>query len=115
MIKTEFSDDVVICSFDQINKLNAVNAEEIKAEIGRYFEKPHTKLILDLGNISFIDSSGFGILLSIMKKAKNNSGSFGICCVKPDVMALFRLLQLHNVFSIFNSTEECKKSFGSKV
>jgi anti-sigma B factor antagonist len=112
MIKSEFSDDVVICSFDQINKLNAVNAEEIKAELGRYFENPHTKLILDLGNISFIDSSGFGILLSVMKKAKNTSGSLAICCIKPEVMTLFRLLQLHNVFNLCNSIEECKKSFG---
>lgn len=112
MIKSEFSDDVVICSFDQINKLNAVNAEEIKAELVRYFENPHTKLILDLGNIGFIDSSGFGILLSVMKKAKNNSGSLKICCIKPDVMTLFRLLQLHNVFHLCNSIEECKKSFG---
>jgi anti-sigma B factor antagonist len=111
MIKSEFSDDVIICSFDQINKLNAVNAEEIKTEIGSYFEKPGTKLVLDLSNIGFIDSSGFGILLSVMKKAKNNSGAFCICCIKPDVMSLFKLLQLHNVFQLYDSVEECKKGF----
>jgi anti-sigma B factor antagonist len=112
MIKSEFSEDVVICSFDQINKLNAVNAEEIKAELGSFFDKPGTKLILDLKDIGFIDSSGFGILLSVMKKSKQTSGQFCLCGVQRDVMALFKLLQLHNVFNLYGTVEECRRSLG---
>jgi anti-sigma B factor antagonist len=108
MVKTEISDGFTICSFDQTSKLNAVNSEEVKAEINRHFEKSGTKLILDLGNIDFIDSSGFGVLLSVMKNAKNNSGTFAICCIKPNVMALFKLLQLHNVFHLQDTVEEAK-------
>ncbi len=111
MVKSELSDDVIICSFDQSNKLNAVNSEEVKTEIGKHFDTSGTKLILDLGNIEFIDSSGFGVLLSVMKKAKNNSGTLRICCIKPEVMSLFKLLQLHNVFHLCNTTEECRNSF----
>ncbi len=110
MVKSEVSDGVIICSFDQTTKLNAVNSEEVKEEINRFFNDPGTKLILDLGNINFIDSSGFGVLLSVMKKAGKNSGEFRICCITPNVMELFRLLQLHTIFHLCDTREECMKS-----
>ncbi len=110
MVKSEKSDGYTICTFDQTTKLNAVNSEEVKAEINRHFNNPGTKLILDLGNIDFIDSSGFGVLLSVMKNAKNNSGTFVICCIKPNVLALFKLLQLHNIFHLHDNLEEAKQS-----
>ncbi len=109
MVKSEFSDGVIICSFDQPGKLNAINSEEAKSEIGRHFDDPGARLILDLKNINFIDSSGFGALLSIMKRARNNNGTLFICNIKPDVMVLFKLLQLHQVFNLGESVEECKK------
>ncbi len=111
MVKSEFSDGVIICSFDKTNKLNAVNSEEVKTEVGRHFDNPGAKVIMNLGNIGFIDSSGFGALLSVLKKARGNSGSLCLCCITPDVMSLFRLLQLHNIFKMCESEEECTKSF----
>lgn len=110
MVKSDISDGFTICSFDKTTKLNAVNSDEVKEEINRHFENPGTKLILDLGNIDFIDSSGFGVLLSVMKNAKNNSGIFIICCIKPNVLALFKLLQLHNIFRLYDTLEEAKKA-----
>lgn len=106
MLKSETSDDIIVCSFDQNQKLNAINAEQVKKEVGKYYETPGTKLVLDMENIAFIDSSGFGALLSIMKKAKKNEGIFRLCNLTPDVMTLFRLLQLHTIFEIYDSREE---------
>ena len=111
MLKSETVNGLIVYEFDQRNKLNAVISEDLKKEVVRHFEKPDTRLILDLGNIAFIDSSGFGALLSIMKKARSNSGVFSICNIVPDVMSLFKLLQLHNVFDMYESREECLRSF----
>jgi len=111
MITTGILNDITVCSFDQSNKLNALISEEVKREVGKNFDKPDTKLILDLKNIGFADSSGFGALLSIMRSAKNNSGIFRICNIAPDVMKVFRLLQLHKVFEIYDNLEDCLESF----
>jgi anti-sigma B factor antagonist len=111
MLKSETSGEIIICSFDQSNKLNAMNSESVKAEAGNFFETAHARLILDMENIVFIDSSGFGALLSILKKARKNDGIFKICSLSPEVKALFKLLQLHTVFEIFENREECLKSY----
>ena len=111
MLKTETINDVVVVRFDNINRFNALIAEPVKEQLKGYFNKANTKLVLNLEGINFIDSTGFGVFLSIMKTANNNYGYFKICNITPEVMELFKLLQLHNVFEIYNTLEDCIKSY----
>jgi anti-sigma B factor antagonist len=111
MLKSEKVNNVIVVSFDKVNRLNALVSEPVKEELKSYFNKPNTRMILNLDGVNFIDSSGFGVFLSIMKVASNNYGTFKICSVHPEVMELFKLLQLHNVFEIFSNQDDCLKSF----
>ena len=111
MLKTETSEDIIVMRFDNVNRFNAVIAEPVKEQLKEYYNKPKTKLILNLESIDFIDSPGFGVFLSIMKTANNNYGFFKICNINSEVMELFKLLQLHNVFEIYSTLDDCVKSF----
>jgi len=111
MLKTDKINNVIIVRFDNIDRFNALITEPVKEDMKSLFNKPDTKLILNLEGIRFIDSSGFGVFLSILKTANNNHGQFKLCNIEPEVMELFRLLQLHNVFEIHNNLEDCVKSF----
>lgn len=111
MLKTETIQDIIVVRFDNVNRFNALIAEPVKEQLKEYFNKPKTKLILNLENIDFVDSTGFGVFLSIMKTANNNYGFFKICNINAEVMELFKLLQLHNVFEIYGSLEDCVESF----
>ena len=111
MLKTDKINNVVIVRFDNIDRFNALITEPVKEDLKSLFNKPETKLILNLEGIRFIDSSGFGVFLSILKTANNNHGQFKLCNIEPEVMELFRLLQLHNVFEIHNNLDDCIKSF----
>jgi len=111
MLKTETIDGIIVVRFNNVNRFNALIAEPVKEQLKGYFSKPKTKLILNLENIDFIDSTGFGGFLSIMKTANNNYGFFKICNISTEVMELFKLLQLHNVFEIYNTLDDCIKSF----
>ena len=111
MLKTETIQDIIVVRFDNVNRFNALISEPVKEQLKEYFNKPKTKLILNLDNIDFVDSTGFGVFLSIMKTANNNYGFFKICNINPEVMELFKLLQLHNVFEIYSSLEDCVESF----
>lgn len=112
MLIVENVNDITVVSFKGINRFNAIITEPVKEEIKSLFTSPNTKLILDLSGIQFIDSSGFGVFLSIMKTANNNNGYFKISNISEEVMELFKLLQLHNVFEIYNIREDAVKSFG---
>ena len=47
----------------------------------------------------------------VLKTANNNKGQFKIANISDDVMELFKLLQLHNVFEIYNTVDDAVKSF----
>lgn len=111
MLKSEVKKGVEILSFENVSKLNILVAQTLKEEIAQYLNKAGKNIVLDLSGIEYIDSSGFGALLSILRNAKNNSSTFKICNISQDVMELVKLLQLHNVFEIYDNVNECVNSF----
>lgn len=111
MLKIEKVENIEVARFEDVQKFNALITEKVKEELVLLFEKPNTKLILDLEGVKYIDSSGFGVFLSVMKMANNNYGFFKICNIAPEVMELFKLLQLHNIFDIYEDLTDCIKSF----
>jgi len=111
MLKVEQKNNVYIATFENINRFNALITEPVKEQLNGVFTRPNTKLILNLEGINFIDSTGFGVFLSVLKTANINYGQFKICNINKEVMELFKLLQLHNVFEIYSNLEECLKSF----
>ena len=111
MLETKNINDILVLSFKDTQRLNAHIAEPVKVQLLEFFNKANTKLVFDLQGVKFIDSSGFGVFLSAMKAANNNYGQFKICNVDPEVMELFKLLQLHHVFEIYNELDPCLESF----
>ena len=111
MLETRKIDDTLVVRLKDSQRLNALIAEPVKVQLLEYFNKPKTRLIFDLQGVTFIDSSGFGIFLSAMKAANNNYGQFKICNVNPEVMELFKLLQFHHVFELYNELNACLESF----
>ena len=111
MLETRQQDHIIIARLRETDRFNALIAETIKRDLVHCFEKPNVNLAFSLEGISFIDSSGFGALLSALKASSNNYGQFKICNVRREVMELFRLLQLHHVFEIYDKLEACLESF----
>ncbi len=111
MLITKNQDGVLVVRFTNTNRFNALISEPVKEELNSYFSTPDTKLVLDLEGINFVDSTGFGVFLSVMKTANNNYGYFKIANISKELMELFKLLQLHHVFEIHNSVEDAVNSF----
>ncbi len=111
MLKVEKINNITVVRFDNIDRLNALISEPVKEDLKSFFNTPGTRLILNLEGIRYIDSSGFGVFLSILKAASNNKGTFKMCCFSAEVIELFKLLQLHNIFTLYATLDECLESF----
>jgi len=110
MLKVEKVGNVMVVSFDQDNKINVTVSQKIKVEITKLIS-PHSKLVMNLEGIDYIDSTGFGMLLSILRTCKNSQSLLKLCNISPEVMELVKLLQLQTVFDIRNNLNDCLKSF----
>lgn len=111
MINIEKIEDVLVISVENESKLNASISQKFKVEISKLIDQPRMKIVINLGNLDYIDSSGFGALLSVLRTAKNNGAQLKLCGIRPEVMELVKLLQLQTVFDIRGSVDECIKSF----
>jgi anti-anti-sigma factor len=110
MVNFEKRDNVEIVSFN-VNKINALITDEIRDQIIKVFENSSSKVIINLKGVEYIDSSGFGCFLSILKAARNNYGIVKFAETEPGVMALFETLHLHTIFDIHKDIDECVRSF----
>jgi anti-anti-sigma factor len=110
MINIEKKDKIDIISFS-VNKINALIIDEIREGILKVFDNSNSKVIIDLKGVEYIDSSGFGCFLSILKTARNNYGILKFANPEPSVSKLFETLHLQTVFQIYSDIETCLSSF----
>jgi anti-sigma B factor antagonist len=94
----------------QVNKLDAANAKDFKADVTPLLAN-RQRLVLDLGNLTFVDSSGLGAILSCLKQVTGTQGELKLCNLTKAARILFELVRMHKVFEIFNTREEAVASF----
>ena len=110
MIRTEQKDKIEIIAFS-VKKINAFVTDKIRDDIINVISNSNPKVIIDLGGVEYIDSSGFGCFLSVMRAAKNNYGVLKFANPEPGVREMFETLHLHTVFQIYDNVDSCVKSF----
>lgn len=106
MINIEKRDKIDIVTFG-VDKINALITDDLRDQIGKVFENANSKVILDLRGVKYVDSSGFGFFLSMLRTAKNNYGILKIANPEPPVMQVFRTLNLNTVFDIYDDIDVC--------
>jgi anti-sigma B factor antagonist len=109
MINIEKRGRIDIISFT-VNKIDAMISDEIREGIIRVFDNSNSRVIIYLKGIEYIDSSGFGCFLSVMRAARNNYGILKFSSPEPRIMELFEALQLHTIFHICDDLESCIRS-----
>lgn len=100
MIETKENNGVLVASIKNSDRLNAAVAEAVKKDLTDVVSANGSNTVLDLANIKFIDSTGIGVLISALKTARQNNGSFALTEIQNDVMSLLKLMKLDKVFDI---------------
>ena len=71
----------------------------------------HKKLLLNLGEASYIDSSGLGVLVSAFATLANQRGHLKLLNVISRVKDLLLITKLYAVFEVFDDEAEAVESF----
>lgn len=91
------------------DRLDAANSPLFKEKMRELINGGRRRLVLDLTNVDFMDSSGLGAVVFTMKSI-GAEGDLGVCCVKEQVMGLFRLTRMDRVLRIFDSLSEAEEA-----
>jgi anti-sigma B factor antagonist len=63
-------------------------------------------LVVDLGDVEFLDSTGLGVLVAGLNRAREVGGSLALVCPQERVLKPFRITGLDEVFAIHNTVDE---------
>ena len=90
--------------------LDGVGANQLRREIGDLISGGIQTVLLDLQDVTFIDSSGLGALVAALKMVRSSGGKLFVCSINDQVKMLFELTSMDRVFEIYPNQEEFKKA-----
>lgn len=102
-------DDVLIISL--IGELDHHSAEYVRSKIDDKIDRDQIKnIILNFSNVSFMDSSGIGVIMGRYKKIKEREGSIVISGINSNIDKMFKVGGLYSILPKYDTMEEALKS-----
>jgi len=84
-------------------------APQFKEGLIAYVRRGNKNIVLDLSEVTFIDSSGLGALIGSLK-AVGTDGELVLCGARDAVVSMLKLTRMDKVFHIFGTPEEAASS-----
>lgn len=79
-------------------ELDHHSAKQVRAELDGLIESPKVRrLVMDLSDLSFMDSSGIGVIIGRYNKMAKRGGSVGIKRAKPQINRIFNLSGVYQI------------------
>ena len=79
--------------------------QRLEQAIDDLVKKQQKKIVFDLAHVDYIDSSGLGVLVSCMSKAKAAGGQLRVAGISDRVMKLFKMTRLDSTLRIDATVE----------
>ena len=108
-INTRINGDIAIINLQ--GRLDLTSANDLKNASRQYYSADNCKMILNMEKVDFINSSGLGALVSILKEVRNHKGALKISNLADYVREIFDITQLSSIFDICEDESHALNSF----
>lgn len=111
-IKEKMEGDIAVLSFKG-DLLGEPDTTKIREKIHSLVTDKVKKIVVDMGGVNFMNSSGIGTMIAALTTMKNSGGSLRLANVGGKVQNLFVITQLVKVFDTFETVERAIASYKS--
>ena len=91
-------------------RLDGQTSPHVKTTLQQLLAQNQSKIIIDLQDVSFIDSSGLAALVSGLRLAREKKGDIVLSGAQSQAQIVFRLTMLDRIFAIHPTFEEARQS-----
>ena len=102
-VKREESVDAVVLSVE--GSVDIYSSPELRGELKAALEKKAPRIVVDLGGVTFVDSSGLATLIEALQKTQKYKGMLFLCNLNQTVLGVFQLANLDHIFQIKETRE----------
>ena len=111
-LSTEQPVDGADCVVVLGGEVDLYTAPELKQELHRLVAEGATRVVVDMTQTTFIDSTTLGVLLSVVKRVRPEGGTVVLVCPDRNVRRIFEITLLDRVFPIVDTREEAFDAIG---
>lgn len=87
-------------------EIDVYTAPKLRERLVTLAEGGANRIIVDLSGVEFLDSTGLGVLVGALKRARAVDGALKLVCGTERILKIFRITGLHEVFAIYGSVPE---------
>lgn len=87
-------------------RLNMVSAPNLRTYVNEVVAAGSNRIVVNLAETTFMDSSGLGALIGCLKAARQAGGDLRIAAVQPQVTMVLELTSMDRVLTSYTSAEE---------
>ncbi len=91
-------------------KINIETSPDLKREVLRIADTGVQKIYLDFSNVDFVNSSGLGSLINLLKELRKKDVAMVIINPSNFIRSLFTLTHLDEIFETYDSIEDALKT-----
>jgi anti-sigma B factor antagonist len=81
-------------------------ADQMRRTLTKLVDDGSRKLLVDLGEVSYVDSLGLGALVASLKHARSVGGDLRLCALQDDVRTIFEMTRLNKVVTIHGTRSD---------
>ncbi len=93
--------------------IDTTTSSELERALNSLLKQGRFYIIVDLGNVDYISSAGWGIFISEIKSIRENGGDLKLVRMVPDVYEIFELLEFHHILDVYDKVEDAVNKFES--
>ena len=86
---------------------------QLREAVRGLLDSGNKKILLNLGDVSYVDSSGIGELVSSYTTTSNNGGHLKLLNLTKKIQDLLQITKLLTVFQVYDSEQDALASFGA--
>lgn len=94
-------------------RLVTEDGDAVRTAIDALVQQGRVELVVDLQGVTYIDSSGLGLLVSKYVSVRRAGGDVKLLHLTPRSSHLFAITHLTEVFEVFDSEADAVRAFGS--
>ena len=91
--------------------IDTTTSSELERSLDSLLKQGRFFIVVDLGNVDYISSAGWGIFISEIKSIRENGGDLKLVRMVPDVYEIFELLEFHHILDVYDSVDEAVNKF----
>jgi anti-sigma B factor antagonist len=87
-------------------EIDVYTSPHLQEQLVQVLRDGKSSIVLDLSEVTFLDSTGLGVLITGLKRCRSADGDLVLVTAQPNVLKVLEITGLNDVFKVHDSVED---------